>query len=230
MIASDEYWADESLRMPPIPLSSGLIDGFAGVHHFASHGAAKVMRLYSHAQRKGFEAEAIPVGRELPILERGEGLLRVVEDMRHFPLSDSLLSKLWNRMKVDNEPDDFDKLAERMRVDKLYRDETARLTVLVEGGNLDARIWRIVSYLTGSKSGSQLDGIFSSELSQNPSNVLMTYTLPPIVVGETYVRNSKGTGLSKIVTAEIVIPGSGSRARAPKKSKIKISSRPAFNF
>ncbi len=227
-IASDEYWGNERTSLPAVALKDGLIDGVSGVHVFASYGAAKAMRLYSTAKKSSHASEQIQSGQELPLLTRGEGLVRVVEDVREYPYSESLLSKLLKKDLLD--PDSFDGIAERMRQEKLYKGRTAWLRTAHETSEHEARIWRIVSYLTGSKSGAMLEGITSSELNMQPNQIPWTYLLPPLVVGEVYKRNRAATRISKVIAADIIIPGSTVREKSTKKSKFSYTPRAALNF
>jgi len=225
LIASDEYWAGTRNKMPGVPIPSGVIDGFTGVHVFASYGAAKVMGLYRLARDGGHAKEKLEPGQELPLLERGAGLIRVVEDIRCYPAGSSPLSRLFSSM----DPETFDNLAERMLATSFYSGESAKMQ-LESDDERKMKIWRMVSYLTGSKSGAQLEGITSSDLRSQPSSIPMTYQMPPLVVGEIYSRGKRREYLSRVIGAEVLIPGSTRRARSPQKSKLSYRPKTAFNF
>jgi len=227
-IVADEYW-DRLSDVPKIPFESNTIDGFSSVHMFAQLGASKVQELYRHALRNGHLTTPVNPGDELPIVERGQGLVRVVMDARQFPTSESLLSKWWNKSVKNDTPEHFDALAQQMQDEHLYSGESARITLTRDRDVRNARIWRAVYYLTGSKSGSQLEGISGNFLFTPPERIRFNSVVPPLVVGEAYRRNKAGTLASKVVAAEVLIPG-GARRRVPKKALFNVKPRFAFNI
>lgn len=223
LLASDEYWGELS-ELPKVPLAHHLIDGMTGSHNLASWGAVKVQGMYARIARNGHITTPIEPGDSLPLIERGEGLLRIVQDTRQAPMSDSKILQFIQRNVVDDEPEAFDTKAINMLSNRLYSGNCARMTFLQDS----MRIWRSVYYLTGSKSGSQLEGIESDKMFSPAREFAMNPIIPPLVVGESYKRNKAGSVAIKVVAAEVLLRG-GKKAKAPKKAKTGVVPGYSFN-
>lgn len=221
LIASDDYWTG-SLPFPQLHSKEGVLDGFTGVHVFAVNGVRRIQALYKDVASNGHVCVPIPEGEQLPIMERGVGLLRIVEDTRTSPVSTSVLARWLLRRAPEDSPEEFDALALQIENEKLYKGRSARRTVASEGVSHALRIWRQAAYLTGSVSGEQNEGLYSAELGMSPDAVGYLTQLPAdITVGQTYFRGKNKKHESVIVRAEILKPG-GKRAKAPKKVRTPI--------
>ena len=221
-IASPEYWESPS-SLPEVPIGAKVLDGFFGAHLLATHGAVKVMELYRKARVSGHIAEAVPFGEELPLLERGEGLLRVVEDSINLGPPRRRDFHLYK-----NGEETFERRAAQIQANRLYSGESARMIVDYEDER-QARIWRTVTYMTGSRSGHMFEGVMSDLLDRRPADILMLDQLPPIVVGEPYKWNLGGD-MSKVIAADILIPGGGKKKKLPKLAKVSPSPRLVASF
>lgn len=228
LLASDEYWGD-IIELPEVPIRDSFLDELNRQHIFAQFGAAAVQKLYRSAQRDSQIINRVKPGDVLPIVERGEGLVRVVEDLRRFPLSDTTLANWWLKKLKQDTPEHFDDIARKMLSDHLYSGENASMSLVDNDGIPNLRIWRVVHYLTGSKSGSQLEGITSPSLFRPAHQIGFNSVLPPLTVGETYRRNKAGTLISKVISAELLIAG-GTKQKVPKKSLFYVEPRFAYEM
>lgn len=226
-LASEEHWQD-LLTMPRIPLGAAAIDGFAGVHIFAGVGASRLMLLYETAQRKGFEPERVRFGSTLPLVEK-DGLIRVTQDMRKLPLSNGVLARgLRARKRVDS-PQDFDDIAFEMANNILYKGESAASLVPIDDER-NMKIWRTVTYMSGSPSGYMLHGLHCDDLRREPGDISILAQLPALEIGGVYPINKSGTLLRKIVDAQIILPGSAKRKEVRARPKLSVVPRIATNF
>lgn len=218
LIASDSYWGAAN-DLPGIAVKDKYLDEISSVHFFSQSGVAKVQSLYRKAVVQHLPL-AIEIGEELPLLERGEGLIRVVEDVREL-YANSPKKRLSREKQL---LEHFDFLADKMIEESLYSGDIAR-TIVQQDDRRYARIFRIVSYLTGSKSGTQLEGIPSPFL-LGPSNGF-NLVMPPVKVGESYRRNKAGTIVSKIALAELLVPV---RAKRKEPKRVFFVVKPSFSL
>jgi len=226
LIASEEYW-DNPHNQPEIPFLPSAIDEFT-LDVFSHFGAIKLRNLYRDALSHGHLVEPIAAGTQLPTLERGTGLIRIVEDRKIDPVPKSTVYRLWTQ-GVDQDSDEtFDRVANQMIGDHTYNGESARRTLRLDEAESETRIIRAVYYLTGSKSGLQLEGVDSESLSRRSGDVSFNHVTPPLVVGRTYHGNKEGASLSKIIVAEVLIAG-GTRKKVPKRAPVSPRPRIAIN-
>jgi hypothetical protein len=176
------------------------------------------MELYGRAASKGYVNNQIVPGDELPLLARGKGLLRIVEDTRLLGSTASHLMAGCMGAKEDA-PEEFERLAAELLAHKTYKGELARMTI-PSNDEVPRRIWRNVVYMTGSKSGYQLEGISCDSLELEPRKHLVNEVIPPLIVGAAYFRNRNGNLTSKIVAADILIPGGLRRASPARRRRV----------
>jgi hypothetical protein len=218
LLLGDEYWSNPR-TMPKIPASAFVLDGLATINWVAEFGGDHIDKLYGQVT-DGNIANPVYRGDPLPPMARGQGLLRVVEDVRISPMRQSALARLVRRGQTNHKPERFDDIAAEMLEDKLYAGESARMVAQIEDTDDMTGIRRRVYYLTGSLSGNQLEGV-SSEL-LHVSGVA-NHVLPPLRVNEAYQRNRSGSALSKIVAAHVLVAG-GSR-RSVRRPMLPVSPR-----
>jgi hypothetical protein len=223
-LSRDEYWTGEersnSDGLRGLPL---IVEGVSGT--FLKHlTSSSVMRSHRHAVRSGYSPEPIPNGQILPLLSRNDGLIRTVEDARTITPIDGMLKQ---DMAFVGEEESFDEIAEEILANKLYQGEIAKLTILDHEAERAVKISRTATYLTGSITGQILVGLTSEHINGSRDFETTAFMFPD-KVGQTYRRGRTGGTLTKIVQADILIPGSVSRARAKKQRKLQSSLSPSL--
>jgi hypothetical protein len=223
-LLDDNYWLeiykDDTSVLKGTPL---IIEGVFGVLPVLKDLTASYVRgKVRQADRSGYIPEQITNGNRLPLLDRNNGLIRTVEDARTVT-SIEKLSK--TDLSYLEEVDAFDEIAEEIMTNKLYRGDSANLTLIEQERNRAIKISRTVSYLTGSVTGRILVGLTSEHLSGRKA-LDGTEFMYPDIVGGTYLRGKDASRQTKIIQADILIPGSVSRARAKRQRKMSLSLSP----
>ena len=224
LIISDAYWEHAELY-PKVPLSAQLIDQTAFFFPFAKYGAARVQRLYRSAANSTVIAEPIQNGRPIPLLERGAGLIRVVEDTREVLSLERFSLRQIGRLAFElDSTTQFNVLASEMVGNHSYDGPTACTIVRRPDDGEFFKIWRAVEYLTGGVSDQQLEGVTSDTIRLPAWAQFENVIKPPLVVGTAYKKNRSGTKTTKIIEAE-VLASKGLRKRIPKEKIIRLRPR-----
>ncbi len=221
LIASDDYWSTIA-KLPELSFRDRLVDDLSSIYVVSADSRTKdIQTLLTLANATGFDPIAVSNGSQLPLLERGEGLLKVVEDTRTKPAKSTNTHRLFQSSDKPIGTEEFNEIAQKMLAEFLYFGKTAMTHVVDELTGEVSYIERRVIYCTGSKSGSQLEGVISSNMhGASRRDIDVNELIRPVRVGRAYNRNALGTYASKVIAADLILPVYLRKSSKNRRSKL----------